>query len=235
MLRSAGAGVGLPHIPRIINHANLALAVANIAIVQVANMLVEPPPFLRVTIVPPAPRPIIHTIDAGHNGQLAVTNFNSGRFCQQILEAIFNSSFIDFQFALIVTSVSIAPHTSGLHVELDDNLTAVQIHHLTRSITTKVYAETGAILTVGIYATNEGNEEIKQIKDFVYKLVSEDKDIKQIHGFYLDAVQSLITFDLVFEFGCEKPQQKIAEIVKTLKEKYPAYTFFIIQDTDFSD
>ena len=28
---------------------------------------------------------------------------------------------------------------------------------------------------------------------------------------------------------------KIAEIVNKLKEKYPAYTFYIIQDTDFSD
>ncbi len=138
-------------------------------------------------------------------------------------------------YDLIMNNYGTGRIIASIHIEVDDNLSAVQIHHLTRSIVTKVYAETGAILTIGIYASNEGNEEIKQIKEFIYKLVSEDKEIKQIHGFYLDKLQSLITFDLVFEFDCEKPQLKIAEIVKILKEKYPSYTFFVIQDTDFSD
>ena len=138
-------------------------------------------------------------------------------------------------YDLIINNYGTGKIIASIHIEVDDNLNAVQIHHLTRSITTKVYAETGTILTVGIYATNDTNKEIKQIKDYVYKLIAEDKDIKQIHGFYLDALQNLITFDLVFEFTCEKPQLKIAELVKTLKEKYPAYSFFIIQDTDFSD
>ena len=138
-------------------------------------------------------------------------------------------------YDLIINNYGTGRIIASIHIEIDDSLTAVQIHHLTRSIAAKVYAETGAILTVGIYATNEGNKEVKEIKEFIYKLVEKEEGIKQIHGFYLDEVQSLITFDLIFDFKFEKPQQKIAEIVKTLKEKYPAYTFFVIQDTDFSD
>lgn len=138
-------------------------------------------------------------------------------------------------YDLIINNYGTGRIIASIHIEVDDSLTAVQIHHLTRSIVTKVYAEMGAVLTIGIYASNETDDGTKEIKKFVYDLVEKDEEIKQIHGFYLDKVQSLITFDLVFDFKCENPKQKIASLVTLLKEKYPAYTFFIIQDTDYSD
>ena len=138
-------------------------------------------------------------------------------------------------YDLIINNYGKGKMIASIHIEVDDSLTAVQIHHLSRNIASKVYAKTGTILTVGIYATNETNKEVKEIKDFIYKLISKEEGIKQIHGFYLDEEKKLITFDLVFEFKFERPQKKIAEIVMTLQEKYPEYTFYIIQDNDFSD
>ena len=138
-------------------------------------------------------------------------------------------------YDLIINNYGAGKIIASIHIELDDNLTAVQIHHLTRNITSKVYAETGAILTVGIYATNETNPAVKQIKESVEDIIKKEKGINQMHGFYVDDIKKLITFDLIFDFSFEKPQKKIAEIIAQLKEKYPEYTFYIIQDTDFSD
>lgn len=138
-------------------------------------------------------------------------------------------------YDLIINNYGANKTIASIHIEVDDSLTAVQIHHLTRNISAKVFAETGTILTVGIYATNEGNPEVKQIKDFTYKLIEKEEGINQIHGFYVDEEKKLITFDLIFDFKYEKPQAKIAQLITTLKEKYPEYTFYIIQDTDFSD
>jgi len=138
-------------------------------------------------------------------------------------------------YDLIINNYGAGRIIASIHVELDDNLTAVEIHHLTRNIVSKVYAETGAILTVGIYATNETNPQDREIKSFVESLIKQDKGINQMHGFYVDEVRKLITFDLIFDFSYDKPQKKIAELVTLLKEKYPEYSFYIIQDTDFSD
>ena len=63
----------------------------------------------------------------------------------------------------------------------------------------------------------------------------QDSNINQIHGFYVDEERKLITFDIIFDFKYEKPQAKITELITTLKGKYPEYTFYVIQDTDFSD
>ena len=138
-------------------------------------------------------------------------------------------------YDLIINNYGANKTIASIHIEVDDSLTAVEIHHLTRIISSKVFAETGTILTVGIYATNEANPEVKEIKDFTYKLIEKEEGINQIHGFYVDEERKLITFDLIFDFKFEKPQVKIAELITTLKEKYPEYTFYIIQDTDFSD
>ena len=138
-------------------------------------------------------------------------------------------------YDLIINNYGEGKSIASVHIEVDDSLTAIQIHHLTRNISTKVYAETGAILTVGIYATNETNKEVKEIKDFIYDLIEKEEGINQIHGFYLDEEKRLITFDLIFDFKYNNPQKKIAELIKLLMDKYPEYTFYIIQDTDFSD
>ena len=138
-------------------------------------------------------------------------------------------------YDLIINNYGEGKSIASIHIEVDDSLTAIQIHHLTRNISTKVYAETGTILTVGIYATNETNKEVKEIKDFIYDLIEKEEGINQIHGFYLDEEKKLITFDLIFDFKYDNPQKKIAELIKILMDKYPEYTFYIIQDTDFSD
>lgn len=138
-------------------------------------------------------------------------------------------------YDLIINNYGERKLIASVHIEVDDSLTAIQIHHLTRNIASKVYAKTGTILTVGIYATNETNPKVKEIKDYIYNLIEKEEGINQIHGFYLDEEKKLITFDLIFDFKFEKPQKKIAELVMLLQQKYPEYNFYIIQDTDFSD
>lgn len=138
-------------------------------------------------------------------------------------------------YDLIINNYGTGKSIASIHIEVDDKMTATQIHHLSKNIQAKVYAETGTILTVGIYATNEVSSTAKIIKDYVYDYISKQENIHQIHGFYLDEETKNISFDLIFDFKYDHPEKKIAEIIKHLKEKYPEYSFFVVQDTDFSD
>ena len=161
------------------------------------------------------------------------------RASQEEIDAIKHlvSSFPEVKGAydLIINNYGANKTIASIHIEVDDSLTATQIHLLTRNITVRAYTELGTILTVGIYASNEADPRVKEIKDFTYKLIEKEEGINQIHGFYIDEEKKIISFDLIFDFKFEKPQVKIAELINTLKEKYPEYTFYIIQDTDFSD
>ncbi len=120
------------------------------------------------------------------------------------------------------------------HIQVDDNMTAKEIHRLTRRMTMDIYEETGIIITIGIYASNDKNE-YKDILNNIKKIIKDYKNILQLHGFYVDDEKKIISFDIIFSFDELKPEIAVQEIKSKLKELYPKYDFNIIIDSDFSD
>lgn len=123
----------------------------------------------------------------------------------------------------------------SIHIEVDDNMTAKEIHLLTRKISENIYKKFGIILTIGIYATNTEKTEYVEIKNEIKNLISKYKTILQMHGFYVDSKEMTISFDLVFDFSERNVDGIISEIKSTMKTKYPKYHINIIEDKDFSD
>ena len=120
------------------------------------------------------------------------------------------------------------------HIQVKDEMNAREIHRLTRRISVKVYEEMGIVMTIGIYASNDSGE-YKDIKEFIAKTIKKYDNIIQMHGFYVDEELMSISFDLIFNFDEDKPEEIIAEITNKLKKQYPKYSYNIILDTDFSD
>jgi len=123
----------------------------------------------------------------------------------------------------------------SIHIEVRDDLTAKDIHPLTRQIAAAAYMKYGVILTVGIYARNESNQTAKELREYVAKTVKEYKYVKQLHGFYVDEATRLVSFDLIFDFENPNSEENAREIEAKLKEKYPEYDFNIVIDKDFTD
>lgn len=120
------------------------------------------------------------------------------------------------------------------HVELPDDMRAQEIHKLTRNISTAVYMEFGIVLTVGIYASNNSDGQAEAIRADVEKAAEAHPEILQVHGFYVDAEQKTVTFDLVIDFKADREKVQ-AEMLEILKKKYPEYQFFVVLDSDYSD
>ncbi|MBR1718274.1 MAG: cation transporter [Bacilli bacterium] len=120
------------------------------------------------------------------------------------------------------------------HIEVSDNMTAREIHKLTKEIAADIYLSFGINITLGIYASNSEGE-FGDIKAYLNSLVKKYKTIIQVHGFYVDETNSFISFDLIFDFS-EKNQEEIKnDLIKSLKSKYPEYNYYVVLDTDFSD
>ena len=123
----------------------------------------------------------------------------------------------------------------SLHIQVDDNMTAKEIHKLTRKIQMQIYEELGTVLTIGIYAANNSDEKYVKIKNDLAKIIQEHKEILQMHGFYVDEENKTISFDLIIDFKAESKENVKDEVVRQIKEKYPEYNYYVILDTDFSD
>ena len=138
-------------------------------------------------------------------------------------------------YDLIVNNYGPDRGIGSIHIEVDDNLTAKEIHPLTRKIAVQVYNEFGIIMTIGIYASNSSDKEIISIRDAIKKEVLSHPTIKQMHGFYVDQEAKTISFDVIVDFKDKDSTNTIKEIHDDLVEQFPDYTFYIVEDKDFTD
>lgn len=122
----------------------------------------------------------------------------------------------------------------SIHIEVRDDLTARDIHKLTRKILYNIYEKFGIILTVGVYASNTNTEESKKIKDNLKNIINRYPEILQMHGFYIDDEMKLITFDIIVDFDANREEIK-AKVLEEISTSYPDYKFDAILDADFSD
>ena len=138
-------------------------------------------------------------------------------------------------YDLIINDYGPTKSIGSIHIEVRDELTAKEIHPLTREISMAVFQKYGMILTVGVYAANESVPEIKCIRNDLYELVKKNQNIKQIHGFYVDIAVKTVTFDLIIDFKCEKPDEIKNSLVEEISKLHPDYQYQVILDDDFSD
>lgn len=138
-------------------------------------------------------------------------------------------------YDLIVNNYGPERAIGSIHIEVDDNLTAKDIHALSRQISEEVYLKYNVIMTVGVYASNTSSEETKEIRMYLSNLVKEYPDIKQLHGFYVDKERMLISFDIILEYKCPNIESIKDELYQKMREKYPLYNYFIVIDNEFAD
>ena len=122
----------------------------------------------------------------------------------------------------------------SVHVEVDDDMTAREIHYLTRSIAAGVYREFGIVLTVGIYAHGSGTGESGALRKAAEELCASYPEFRQLHGFYAEPEKKTATFDIILAFGCDAAGIR-REIVEKLQQQFPGYTFDVVLDSDLTD
>lgn len=119
----------------------------------------------------------------------------------------------------------------SVHVEVDDDLKAIDIHELTRKITIKIYDEFSIILTVGIYARNDKYEDIRHDLE---KIVEKNPEIIEIHGFMVYEEKKIATFDIIVDFDSDREKVK-EKVLSEITSKHPQFKYILIDDYDVSD
>lgn len=122
---------------------------------------------------------------------------------------------------------------ASAHIQVPHDMTAAEIHALTREITFAVYKKFGIVITIGVYAAN--HTKYQKIQESIAEFDEAHSEIKQIHGFFVDKAKKEVYFDVVVDFTAENPSALLREFRRTLKKSHPDYDFNIILDADLSD
>ena len=121
----------------------------------------------------------------------------------------------------------------SVHIQVRDDMTAAEIHALSRKIRFGVFDKFDMAITIGIYAANERGE-YKEIRKAVEKLVEKREEVSGMHGFFVDDDKN-VYFDIVVAFDCEKPSRVCKEMARELSAQFSDYDFNIIYDVDLSE
>ena len=120
----------------------------------------------------------------------------------------------------------------SVQIQVPDDLTAKDIHHLTREIAHKVYNKYKANLTIGIYAENSSEPAHREIRERVLNIVNTYPEITQIHGLYIDDERQLITFDIVVPVQYMGGTEFKNKVIRDMKKSFPNYKYLITTDID---
>ena len=120
---------------------------------------------------------------------------------------------------------------ASAHIQVGDELHTREIHRLSRQIEVQVYEKYGIILTLGVYAANESGK-YKKMKQEVETIVKDYPTVVQVHGFYVDEVEKVISLDLVFSFEEKDAVAKMREIQRKINKLYSGYKVYTVLDTD---
>lgn len=127
----------------------------------------------------------------------------------------------------------------GIHVEVDEHLTAKEIDRMTRRIQQAVFAKHRIVLhTVGIYSVNtacDAADDVAAIRTELEQITAAEPYVLQTHGLYVDTNTKMVLFDIVVSFDAPDREAVCARVMQTLDETFPAYRFKTTLDADISD
>jgi cation diffusion facilitator family transporter len=143
---------------------------------------------------------------------------------------------VEGAFDLILNNYGPDKYMGSVHIEVKDTLTTAEIDKISRRITKKIIDKYGITLhTVGVYSINTTDEKIKEVQKEISQIVFSHEGIKQMHGFYYNAEDKFISFDIIISFKIKDREALYKHIYEEVEEKFKGYDISITLDVDFSD
>ena len=121
----------------------------------------------------------------------------SADFAKQIQKEVSDFEGVHGVFDLILHNYGPDVKIGSLHINVNDTMSAHDIHGLTRRISTQMYEKHGIIMTVGVYAVATGENHRAELQLKVMQTLAAHKDIVQVHGFYYSEKNKYLSVDVV--------------------------------------
>lgn len=123
----------------------------------------------------------------------------------------------------------------SVHISVDENLSAREIHLLTQRAQQHIYEQFSIYLTFGIYAVCNGDDEVGHMQKELTEIVNPIEGVIQTHGIFIDVERKRISFDVVMDFNVPDRELFVKQIIERVKERFNEYQVSVNLDVDYSD
>lgn len=154
---------------------------------------------------------------------------------QNIKKTIAGFNGVNGAFDLILHNYGPDKAIGSVHVEIDGEMSAVEIHKLTKQIQKKIMEQFHIFLTVGIYAVDHQDIEKVSIRENINGLCKSKSGVINTHGYYIDLEEKIISFDVGIDFTISEHSVFNNELTQMIENEYPGFRVIINLDTYYSD
>lgn len=158
----------------------------------------------------------------------------SPEFVSELKKTAMSFEEVHGVYDIIVNNYGPNVMIGSLHVSVPDNMTAREIHLLTRTMSEKFFKEYGIIMTVGIYADFIGDTPLARLQKEVFQATNEHPGVMQVHAFYFYEDRNLITIDIVPEETVKDDSAFAGTMKNYLLDRFPEHNFFVVVDHNYS-
>ena len=123
----------------------------------------------------------------------------------------------------------------SLHVNVNDTMSAHEIHGLTRSISEQMFARHGIIMTVGVYAVATGDNRRAALQSAVMQALAKHKELVQVHGFYCFEKEHRVSVDVVPDISVHDEAALSSQLTNEIKALVPEEEVTIVIDHNYSE
>ena len=139
-------------------------------------------------------------------------------------------------YDLVLNDYGPDKYIGSIHIEVADTLSVSEVDKISRRITNMIEEKYGILLhTIGIYSVNTKDKKISEAKKEITKIVFKNKGILQMHGFYFNEKEKIISFDIIIDFKVSNKEEIYKKIYEEVQNKYKGYKINIKLDIDISD
>lgn len=162
-------------------------------------------------------------------------NRNDSQFTRDIKHDIVQVEGVHGAYDLILHNYGPEFSVGSVHIEVEDTMSAAEIHRISKEIQRIITAKYGVFLTVGIYAINTQDADAARIQQLVHEIASSKKGVLQTHGLYIGKTEKIISFDILVDFAIEDPISLRNDILHEVQQALPDYQISINIDRDITD
>ncbi len=123
----------------------------------------------------------------------------------------------------------------SVHVAVASDMTADEIHVLTRNISEIIYEKHNIVLTVGVYSVPVENHALRPVFERIRQTMKAQEGVIDVHAIRVSEATKLISMDVVKDFSVHDEEAWVARLQETMSKEFPSYTTLFAVDIHYSD
>ena len=159
----------------------------------------------------------------------------SAELTHQIHKEVSEFEGVHGVFDLILHNYGPDVKIGSLHINVNDTMSAHDIHGLTRKISMQMFERHGIIMTVGVYAIATGENKRTELQTKVMQTLAAHKDIVQVHGFYYSEKDNMLSVDVIPDISVHDDAALISQLTTEIQPLVPDMQVLIVVDHNYTE